>query len=451
MKRIIFFFIILLLSGNCYRFQENSLDPTAPFSLLRSLFTDASSLKPGYQFFGSAAQRFREITPGISITYITRYFGAANPGNRIDIIFAYDTSTDVIPTNIPGGDVGAVELIGLGPHSTGFYMLFSVQSGIGTYRYFYWTDVVLPVGGDSLTFTEVFPQGPGNKIHQFYFAGSVPGPSFFWCESTPAFGPAGCFTTSTFPPPATLTPVGTSTTCTQAFLNTIGDLVCYESLVSAPYSVPTAIFDGTALSGTLSFAGTLPIGYAQGPTFVAATNAMFTIPYYFGGLGVFIDTSLLTDSIRINYLTNATAASYAGPIGGFDGNGSIGIPNALTSPVFSDVNYLCSTSGCGFGEFIGFLHMDGLNPVPYVVRTNDGGATYSLVSFATLPFPTSTTLGDWSAQYMQIYETFVAFDAVSDRIHTFLRNDELPTTLSRYVSTDAGATWTLLQDIPLSQ
>ncbi|PKA04007.1 hypothetical protein, partial [Leptospira ellisii] len=109
-----------------------------------------------------------------------------------------------------------------------------------------------------------------------------------------------------------------------------------------------------------------------------------------------------------------------------------------------------STNGCAFGEYLGFLQISGINPVPYVVRTTDGGGTYTLVDFSTLPFPTNTDLGDWSVPYAMVYETFVLFDGTSDRIHTFIRNDAFPTTLSRYVSTDAGLTWTLLEDIPLS-
>lgn len=446
MKRIILIFI-LLLSGNCYHFQENSFDPTAPFSLLRGFFF-SGSLKSGYQFFGSASQRFREITPGISISYITRYFGGGNPGNRIDIIFAYDLTTDVIPTNVPGGDTGNVELVGLGPNTTGFYMLFSVQSGVGAYRYFFWESPTLPIAGDALFFTEVFPQGAGNRINQLYYAGSVPGATYFWCESTPSFGPGGCFTSPVFPPLTVLAPLGSSPTCEQAFRNPGGDLICYDSLETSTNSVPTNTFDGTTLT-TVSFAGTLPATYASG-IFQAATNAMFTIPYDFSGQGFFIDTSTVTDSIRINYLSSGVAGSYAGPIGGFDNGGSIGIPNALMAPVFSDLNYLCSTNGCAFGEYLGFLQISGINPVPYVVRTTDGGGTYTLVDFSTLPFPTNADLGDWSVPYAMVYETFVLFDGTSDRIHTFIRNDAFPTTLSRYVSTDAGLTWTLLEDIPLS-
>lgn len=166
-----YYFILMLLSFlNCYKFEESFWDPKGTFGLLRIL----ASASNGYtNFMLNKYSAFRSAGTGMYISYVRRNFGSSdNPKNRIDLIIAYENSTDMIPTNVPMIGEQITSMIGFGfnpMNSNNYSILFEVKtvdsSGFSTYEYYYWTGSALPRSGSRMTFTKIIAS---EKIVRFW-------------------------------------------------------------------------------------------------------------------------------------------------------------------------------------------------------------------------------------------------------------------------------------------
>ncbi|WP_165783698.1 LIC11996 family lipoprotein [Leptospira kmetyi] len=435
MKR--YYSILILLSLlNCYKFQESALDPTGTFSILRTLFSGST----GYtNFMMNQYGAFKGAGLDIYVSYVKRNFGADSPKNRIDLIIADSQTTTMIPTNVPMTGSQITSMVGYGytaGNSTNkFAILFEVND-FGSYQYYYWVGSALPAAGSRMTFTPFTPPVAGVPIVGFgpFNVGAVE--KLVLCQKLGASTPTCYNTNSDFTNLQTIAgPVPTS--CTTVYNNgSVG--WCLDSITGSSYS-----FYSTN-GGVAAFGGPTPItlvsNFRSGAYSNSGLNSFFVSPigteshYVEHGTATLRITSTFGDLTSLGALTSpGNSYQQVIPMAAIASTDSIYPVRGFVNGSFSYLTFIANATGG--------------TSTPYAFKSNDLGATWTQLNQSSLALPAPAYPTDPVPSYTSALG-FFATSTGGDKLHNFVNIEG--DGLKRYMSVDNGATWTLLEAIPLT-
>lgn len=439
-----YFILIFFLFLNCYKFEESFWDPKGTFGLFRIL----ASASNGYtNFMLNKYSTFRYAGTGMYISYIRRNFGSSNdPRNRIDLIIAYENSTDMIPTNVPMVGEQITSMIGFGfnPINSNSYSIFfevkTVDSlGTSIYEYYYWNGSALPRAGSKMTFTKISPVITAEKIVGFgtYNVGITE--KVVFCEE-PTFGSTTtCYNVNNdFTNRVTITgPINTK--CTYVMRNNAVGW-CVD-----PLSGPSYSFYST--DGTANAFGVQPVGLVA--NYKTLPFDSFSGSYNFDIQSDFTQSHYIehtNDSIRIT-TTVGDLTSLGGPLT-FPGNSNQSIV-AASDILVTDVINPVRSFNVGTSTFLAFVAIPSSISAPsaYLYRTLNAGNSWERINLTGLDLPTPEFTEDQTPSYTSALGVF-GTNSGTEKLHVFI--NKKGSGLRRYVSTNSGVSWTLQETIQVT-
>ncbi|KON76651.1 LIC11996 family lipoprotein [Leptospira kirschneri] len=437
-----YYFILMLLSFlNCYKFEESFWDPKGTFGLLRIL----ASASNGYaNFMLNKYSAFRSAGTGMYISYVRRNFGSSdNPKNRIDLIIAYENSTDMIPTNVPMIGEQITSMIGFGfnpMNSNNYSILFEVKtvdsSGVSTYEYYYWTGSALPRSGSRMTFTKIIAS---EKIVGFGTYNVGVAEKAVFCEEPASGGVTTCYNVNNdFTNRVTIAgPIGTK--CTYVIRNNAVGW-CVDPLAGPGYS-----FYST--DGTINAFGVQPVGLvANYKTFPFDS---FTGSYNFDIQSDFTQSHYIehtNDLVRIT-TTAGDLTSLGGPLTspGNSNQTTVSASGILVTDVINPVR----SFNVGASTFLSFIAIPNSLTAPsaYLYRTLNTGNSWERINLTDLDLPAPEFTEDQTPSYTSALGVF-GTNSGTEKLHVFI--NKKGSGLKRYVSTSSGVSWTLQETIQVT-
>ncbi|TGK25246.1 LIC11996 family lipoprotein [Leptospira stimsonii] len=433
MQRFILMFLIILQS-QCYKFEENALDPNGTLGIIRTLL--GANLFGYTDFMLNKYQAFQRADIDTYISYSRRTFdGTDDPRNRVDLFIAKENSTAVIPTNVPMVGDQLANLIGYGyipgNLSNKYMFFFEVLNTLTSPDYYYWVGSVLPSAGSRMNFTKFSPVIPGEMIVGIgsYNVGAAE--KIVFCEQPISASSTTCYNMdSDFSNRITISaPINTK--CSFVVRNgSSGN--CLDSITASNFN-----FNST--SGTVASFGALPVtlvsNYKGAPfnTFLGSLNFYFepdlTLSHY---------VEHTNDSVRIT--------STPGDITSFGALTSPGTSNqqVLSAPGIRDTDVIYAVRGNN-GSYLSFIATDsfGINKY-FLFRTTDFGVNWVQINQSNFPIREAFYPQDAGPSNTAAFAHFVTM-ANGEKLHTF--NNVEGDTMRHYVSTDFGTSWTLLETI----
>ncbi|PJZ52541.1 LIC11996 family lipoprotein [Leptospira adleri] len=433
MKRILLILLILFQS-QCYKFEENALDPNGILGIIRTILGVNTF---GYtNFMQNQYQAFQRVDVDTYISYSRRTFdGTDDPRNRIDLFIARENSTDVIPTNVPMVGGQFANMIGFGyipgNASNKYLMFFEVLNPTSPPDYYYWVGSVLPSAGSRMTFTRFSTVIAGEIVVGIgsYNAGAAE--KIVFCEQPVSASSTTCYNMdSDFSNRVTITaPINTK--CTFV-LNNGSSGNCVDMISGNNLSFYATI-------GTTATFATSP---------VSLVSNYKSVPYstFLGNFNFYIERDLTlshyiehtNDSIRIT--------STAGDLTSFGALSSPGNSNQQALPALGilDTDVIFPLRGHN-GSYLSFIAntSQGMSK-PFLYRTTDFGVNWTQINTSRFPLPPSIYDTDPTPSNTATFGYFVTM-ASGEKLHIFsnIEGDAL----RRYVSTDLGVTWSVQETI----
>ncbi|TGK37448.1 exo-alpha-sialidase [Leptospira gomenensis] len=435
--------LLVLIQLQCFRFQENLFDPKNPFSLVMSLL--GSNFIDGYSGFLSTGDLagFNQANANTYVSFARRSFGSlGDSSNRIDLIIANETSTEIIPTNVPMIGEQYVRLVGYGyvPSNTTHVYSFLFQVNLytldsATAEHYFWSGSSLPTSGSSMNFIKVDPVSPGNAIHSYApltAGGAVE--NAVSCEAPVNGGSVVCYGRSgDFSSPVLIGGVMSSpTSCTKFAQVGPGIAWCYDGTGGGDITFFGS--DGTAAAFTQATVDLTTANFGAPPFDQYPSFQNLVVKPDFGE-SYFVENA--TDTVRIT-TGIGDLTSFGSLTLGINGNQqTLSAPGILPSDFINSVRSFHSTSA-SFVSFISSRDSVELH-VPYLFRSVDQGVNWTGIDLTSMPLPSATFTDPLLPVYTSVFGTFVT-DSGTEKLHLFTNpSDHL---LKRYVSIDGGMTWT---------
>ncbi|MBM9577224.1 hypothetical protein JWG45_08675 [Leptospira sp. 201903070] len=441
MKRFLLI-LLIILNSQCYKFEENPLDPNGIFGILRSILGKDQF---GYtDFMKSKYYEFRKAGTNTFLSYARRTFdGTDDPRNRVDLILANENTTDLIPTNIPVVGAQYADMIGYGYNPSNASNKYSILFELGasdavgnfTYQYYYWSGSVLPTAGSRMTFVKVDPSITGEKIIGFgtYNVGAAEKAVF--CEKLPPSGSVSCYNVnSDFS--GRLAIAGVPPVQCGIVGNNLAVGWCADSITGTSLSMfPT---DGSATAFGAPAIMSMPASYKTAPYATFLGNFNFDVPNDFSE-SHFVEHN--NGTIRITTVPGdlSSIATIVVP-----GNGQQAIV-AVNGIADTDVIFPVRSFRVGTTTYLSLITNNSLGGfASYSFRTSDAGVNWAPVSFSGLTFPNAIDQGDPVPSQTSALASF-GTNSGTEKIHIFINIEG--ESLKRYMSSNFGATWTLQETI----